>query len=497
MSTEHQQYSIDNQSQVISAYAKSHQMEVVRTYADSGKSGLTLRHRDGLRQLLEDTESGTADFSVILVYDISRWGRFQDSDESAYYEYRCRKAKIEIHYCAELFANDGSISSTLLKAIKRAMAAEYSRELSVKVFAGKCRLIELGFRQGGGAGFGLRRLLVDEHRNPKGILSPGEQKNLITDRVLLVPGPVEEIELVREVFRIFTEQQTAPAAIACILNERCILSEHGRPWTRFMICDMVTNPKYVGANVSNRTSFKLRKRIVKNPPEMWVRRENAFPAIIDAKTFNKAQFITADRSRRYTNPELQTALDALLKQKGRLSLSILRESPDVPSPDVYQKHYGGLLAAYRAIGYIPKGDFSYIDRARQLLTIRQRLLSEFVKDLVAAGAKVKRVNGGHTFAINNEFTLMLKMARCIEFTDGIPQWVIRLNRRANVDMTAIARMAPGNESVLDFYIIPRVHDFQEATRVSSENGFHIDAYRFSDLSFLIKLARKVKLEDRV
>src|SRR6185369_14923596 len=123
----------------------------------------------------------------------------------------------------------------LLKAIKRAMAGEYSRELSVKVFAGKCRLIDLGFRQGGPAGFGLRRLVVDQHRNPKTILSRGEQKNLTTDRVILVPGPEDEIRIVREVFHIFTEERKPPKIIAKILNERGILSEQGRPWTRSMI----------------------------------------------------------------------------------------------------------------------------------------------------------------------------------------------------------------------------------------------------------------------
>jgi DNA invertase Pin-like site-specific DNA recombinase len=61
----------------------------------------------------------------VLVYDVSRWGRFQDSDESAYYEYRCRRAKIAVHYCAEPFPNDGSVTAALLKALKRAMAAEY------------------------------------------------------------------------------------------------------------------------------------------------------------------------------------------------------------------------------------------------------------------------------------------------------------------------------------------------------------------------------------
>ena len=117
------------------------------------------------------SRAGRADYTDVLVYDVSRWGRFQDVDESAYYEYICKRSNVRIHYCAEQFENDGSLSSTLLKTIKRTMAGEYSRELSVKVFAGQCRLIEHGFRQGGPAGYGLRRQLIDQDRNPKEILT--------------------------------------------------------------------------------------------------------------------------------------------------------------------------------------------------------------------------------------------------------------------------------------------------------------------------------------
>jgi len=63
---------------------------------------------------------------MILVYDVSRWGRFQDADESAYYEYRCRRAGIQVVYCAEQFENDGSPVSTIVKGVKRAMAGEYT-----------------------------------------------------------------------------------------------------------------------------------------------------------------------------------------------------------------------------------------------------------------------------------------------------------------------------------------------------------------------------------
>src|SRR5262245_10600242 len=87
MSTEHQQYSTANQADVIREYAQRRGFEIVRTYADEGKSGLSVAGRDSLRQMIDDVQSGRADYRAILVYDVSRWGRFQDADESAYYEY--------------------------------------------------------------------------------------------------------------------------------------------------------------------------------------------------------------------------------------------------------------------------------------------------------------------------------------------------------------------------------------------------------------------------
>src|SRR5262249_25574 len=156
-----------------------------------------------LKELIEVVQSGTADFSAILVYDVSRWGRFQDADESAYYEYICKRAGITVHYCAEQFENDGSPVSTIVKGVKRAMAGEDSREPSAKVFKGQCKLVELGFRQGGAAGFGLRRLLIDQAGKPKTELRPLEQKSLQTDRVILVPGPPEERTVVRRIYRLF------------------------------------------------------------------------------------------------------------------------------------------------------------------------------------------------------------------------------------------------------------------------------------------------------
>src|SRR5258708_32298548 len=108
MSTEHQQYSTDNQRKVIQQYAEGRGMTIARTYTDAGKSGLRIDGRDALKQLIHDVENGQADFNAILVYDVSRWGRFQDADESGYYECIVRRAQSEVHSRAKHYWHDGS-----------------------------------------------------------------------------------------------------------------------------------------------------------------------------------------------------------------------------------------------------------------------------------------------------------------------------------------------------------------------------------------------------
>lgn len=109
------------------------------------------------------------------------------------------------------------------------MAGEYSRELSVKVFAGQANLIRLGYRQGGAAGFGLRRLLVDQTGATKTALVRGEHKSIATDRVILMPGPEDEIAVVQEVYRLFVDGGRPEREIAALLNGRGVLTDFGRP----------------------------------------------------------------------------------------------------------------------------------------------------------------------------------------------------------------------------------------------------------------------------
>src|SRR5690349_2650237 len=81
MSTDHHEDSIDNQIRAIAGYAQRHNVKIVRTYSDAGRSGLSTSGRNGILDLLKDIKSGLANYRVVLVYDVSRWGRFQDTDE--------------------------------------------------------------------------------------------------------------------------------------------------------------------------------------------------------------------------------------------------------------------------------------------------------------------------------------------------------------------------------------------------------------------------------
>jgi DNA invertase Pin-like site-specific DNA recombinase len=495
MSTEHQQYSTENQRDIIRQYAEKRGMEIALTYEDAGKSGLRIDGRNGLQQLIRDVEKGQANFSVILVYDVSRWGRFQDADESAYYEYICRRSKIEVHYCAEQFENDGSPISTIVKGVKRAMAGEYSRELSAKVFVGQCRLIELGFRQGGSPGYGLRRMLRDQSGEPRGTLNRGEQKSIQTDRVTLVPGPLEEVETVRWMYRAFVHDGKVESAIADALNQRGVVTELGRPWTRGTVHEVLTNEKYIGNNVYNRVSFKLKKKRVINPPEMWIRRDGAFEGVVPPDLFGRAQEIIRERSRWFTNDELLAQLRTLLDREGRLSGLLIDETEAMPSSSVYRTRFSSLIRAYELIGYTPDRDYEFIETNRQLRQMHPAVIANVIERIRQSGATVTHDEATDLLRVNDEFAVSLVIVRCRRTESGSFRWRVRLDTGLNPDITIAIRMGGDNREPLDYYLLPAVDMTAEKLLLAEDNGLSLDTYRFDDLEFFYGMALRTKLPE--
>ena len=495
MSTEHQQYSTENQMAIIEGYAAEHDMEIVATYSDDAKSGLQLKNRPGMQRMLEDAQRKDSGFDTILVYDVSRWGRFKDTDESAALEFSCREAKVEVHYCVEQFVNDGSPVSTIIKGVKRAMAAEYSRELSKKVFAGQCRLIEHGFRQGGMAGCGLRRMRVDESREPQGILSRGQRKSLQTDRVILVPGPEDEVETVRWMYRQFVVVGRLEGEIAALLNERGLKTDLDRRWTRGTVHQVLTNEKYIGDNVYNRHSYKLKKTHKDNPPEEWIRAKGAFQAIVDEQLFFTAQGMIRERNRRFSDEEMLNRLKGLFKHKGYLSGLVIDEAENMPSSGAYSSRFGSLIRAYSLVGFTSDRDCRYIEINRVLRRMHAVAVAETIAEIERIGGAVARDPATDLLTVNGEFTASIVLARCQHTPTGSKRWKIRLDTGLVPDLTVAFRMDGANEAVLDYYLLPLPVLDMKRLRLADDNGLTLDAFRFDTLEFFFAMAERALISE--
>ena len=454
MSTDLQQYSIQNQADAIATYAERRGIAIVRSYADEGRSGLNIEGRDALRRLIGDVQNGNADFDCILVYDVSRWGRFQDSDESAYYEYVCKEGGIQVLYCAEQFENDGSLTPNILKSIKRAMAAEYSRELSTKVFIGQCRITKLGFWRGGPASYGLRRVLLDETGERRMQLEYGQRKSLQTDRVMLKRGPVAERQIVKSIFDSFVKHKKTVTEIANELNSRGVASPRGGRWWSRTVDTMLANEIYIGNIVINRASFKLQHRRVENPPEMWIRHDGAVAAVIDRKIFDKAQELRKRRQMPLTDQEALDRLASLFRRKGMLSEAMLRASNGVPFGSVFIRRFGSVNAAFKLVGYEQAPRYRYSEHKAKRKAVVRAAAAEIIERVEQAGGRAVFDDKAHLLTINERFTVAIGTGWAhAEGNDKQKRWYVRADKHSVAGIGLILKMDRSNSYVETYLIV--------------------------------------------
>jgi DNA invertase Pin-like site-specific DNA recombinase len=454
MSTDLQQYSLENQAAAIAAYAQAHNLRIVSTYADKGESGLSIKSRPGLIRLIHDIQYERVGFEHVLIFDVSRWGRFQDIDESAHYEFICKENGIKVAYCAEQFDNDGSLISSIVKNIKRVMAAEFSRELSAKVHAGACRYARLGFKIGGVVGYGLQRQLVDEKFKPMTILKSGERKYLSTQHVRVCPGPADQVATVRWIFEVFL-QQKSQVDIARELNRKKVATNSGRPWNRGMVGRILRNEAYIGNLIYNRRSYRLREKYVYNPPDLWIRSEGCVKATIDPNLFLRARRTIERRRIKISDDEMLKRLRRVLMKKGEISASIIDATNALPSAGTYLRHFGSLREVYRLIDYNATQHRQYSEARRRRLDINTKYTALLREAFEKAGAHVivdpsiqrLRVNG----AINVDCSIAQWQKPRSE--DDAPRWGLWCRGRLAAGWIVAVRLSKHNREILDYLLL--------------------------------------------
>lgn len=282
MSTDRQDLSPIIQKHAIAKFAAENGFQIVRSYEDEGKSGVQLSNRPGLRELLRAV-TDEAPFTEVLVYDVSRWGRFQDADAAAYYEYHCRLHGVQVTYIAESFVNDRSPASVLIKSMRRVMAAEYSRDIAEKSRAGQERVICMGFHMGALPPLGYRRSSLSADGSRRVLLARGERKVALTDRVKWVLGPQAEVALVQRICAAYVGG-VALEEIAGLLRADGWRTEKGRVVSTQSLKLLLKHEALIGNFVWGAKS-KGGKVISRAPS----RAAGSVPRIIDDETWNGIQ----------------------------------------------------------------------------------------------------------------------------------------------------------------------------------------------------------------
>jgi len=502
MSTDHQQYSIANQIAAIALYAAAHGIGIVRSFNDEGKSGTTIRGRTGLQQLLDVVQSGSADFEVILVYDVSRWGRFPDSDEAAHYEFLCKRGGIAVRYCAEQFENDASTASNLLKALKRTMAGEYSRELSVKVSAGHRRLAGMGWWQGGPAPFGMWRQIVAQNGEPKQTLKRGECKSVSTDRVILTPGPREEVETIQLAFDLYSKRRQTRTQIAETLNQRKRFWGKN-PWTNVKVRLLLTNPLYKGAYAYAK---KHQGRWL--PREKWPIREHTFPAIVSEKQWARANELIRSESAPLVDSEMLESLRQLWKRRGKVNSLLIRAAKDIPSAVAYRNHFGSLNEAYKLIGYPPPRESGYSHSVSMMRRMRNALCDDLCAQIRAVDGTAERQPGpGHGFGHglilangNIRLRVTFTTGRCWRGKwrrNGQVLWRLPFGKRPAQDILIIARLLPPQQTIMDYFVAPRFSQLRGNVHAKEENNPpFVQLYWYPTLRPLVEMFRRYPVEEQ-
>jgi len=286
-----QENSVAIQRQHTQKFANEHNVEIIHEEADEGKSGL-LGDRPAFERLFANwiENDNAPHFDYVFAYDVSRWGRFQDPDQAAHLTYLCKKRGKEVVYVSKGFPDaTNQLIANLEISIQRYMAADYSRQLSDKVYHGCVKVSEQGYSAGGTAVYGMARLLLDVNKQPIRILKTGEHKQIANERVTFTPKEDETTETVREIFNLFVKERYLIPDIVSCLNQKRVLSANGKQWNRSKVIKILTDETYIGTRIYNRTWGRLKEKSRKNPRSEWVITPKAFKAVVDEQLFRDAQ----------------------------------------------------------------------------------------------------------------------------------------------------------------------------------------------------------------
>ena len=242
-------------------YAEKHGIIIVKEYIDEAVSGQT-DNRDAFQQMMEDAKKKL--FDVIIVHKVDRFAR--NRYDAAIYKSMLTKYGVRVVYAAQPI--DDTPEGSLLEGILEAFAEYYSKNLATEVLKGQKQNAFKAQFNGGFAPLGYD--IVDK-------------QYVINEK---------EAKIVREIFDLYL-QGYGYKKIAEILNSKGYKNKQGKPFVYNSIPSILTNEKYAGIYVFNKTQRKYHngKRNLKRkkPEHEIIRVEGGVPAIVPKEIFEAVQ----------------------------------------------------------------------------------------------------------------------------------------------------------------------------------------------------------------
>jgi len=288
-STDLQETSLEQQKEKVLEFAREHSVRVIEIFAEEA-CGENVEGRPEFRKMIECCKSNE-DFQYVFVYDISRWGRFENPKEAVYWEVEVERAGRKVVFISEGFKED-NIGTSISNFVKSAEASEYLKNIRRQTVRGMMYHANKGFWMGGRPPYGYDRAIIEDGKVIE-VLSEGKQKNIKDQKIKLIINK-EQAKAVKTIFIMFAKQGMSAHSIVTYLNNQSqFVPARGRLWSKSSIWRILHNEVYIGTLVYNRENGHKRHGKYKyNPQEEWVMVKNSHEAIIPIELWEMVKLRT-------------------------------------------------------------------------------------------------------------------------------------------------------------------------------------------------------------
>jgi hypothetical protein len=204
------------------------------------------------------------------------------------------------------------------------------------------------------------------------------------------------------------------------------------------------------------------------PESEWIRTAEAFPPLVDEATFQEARRLLLGRTINKSEEELLAALRALLARQGRLSLRLIAETAEMPSPSTYRGRFGSLRRAYKLIGYGRPGDFGPIDLRRRTQALREELIAK-IETMFPSEVSIERRSGRWRSLLRLEGGLIVSVAiaHSIGTSSNGLTWQIDPIAHERPYVTLLALLDENNSIIQEMFLFPHF---------DRESRFHVTTH---------------------